>query len=229
VNHSSHGETADQQIEQLKRNMQIALPGLKAMLKMAPPFREELIARTLTRAQPRMAAVLVPITIKNQQIHIILTKRSTYPGVHSAQVSFPGGSKEQEDEHLQATALRETQEELRLKDSQIELLGALTPIYIPPSNYWVHPFAGILHNPPIEWKPQAEEVAQVLEPSLRQLLEPGIRVKKQTQTSEGSQEVPGFQLGQHFIWGATAMMLEEFLCLIAPHNIHQHNSPIEPK
>jgi 8-oxo-dGTP pyrophosphatase MutT (NUDIX family) len=209
--------------------MQSTLPGLPAMLRMAPPFRQKLIARNLPVAQPRMAAVLIPITRRNQQLHVILTKRCTYPGVHSAQVSFPGGRKEQKDKHLQATALRETQEELRLKDSQIELLGALTPLYIQPSNYWVHPYAGILHNPPIEWNPQTDEVDQVLEPSLNELLDPAIRIKKQTQTSEGTQEVPGFQLDEHFIWGATAMMLEEFLCLLDPHSQHYPENPKRAK
>lgn len=183
---------------------------------MAPPFREELMARTLAGAQPRSAAVLIPITHRAGQIHIVLTKRCAYPGVHSAQISFPGGRMEKEDEHLQATALRETQEELQLQNTRIELLGALTPLYIPPSNYLVHPFAGILHNPPIHWTPQTEEVDLVLEPSLRQLLDPAIRVKKQTQTTEGLQIVPGFQLGDHFLWGATAMMLEEFLRVADP-------------
>jgi len=186
------------------------------MIRMAPPFREDLIKRTLITAKPHMAAVLIPLILKEEQIHIIFTKRSAYIGVHSAQISFPGGRMEQDDEHLQATALRETQEELQLENPRIELLGALTPLYIPPSNYWVHPFAGILHNPPIQWNRQSEEVDRVLEPSLKKILDPRIRVKKTTQTSEGRQEVPGFQLGEHFIWGATAMILEEFLCLADP-------------
>jgi len=210
---SLNGRAAEQ-IERIKCGIQGPLPGLPAMLHMAPPFREELIARSLVDARPRMAAVLIPITHRAGQLHVILTKRCAYRGVHSAQISFPGGKMERGDEHLQATALRETQEELQLPGAQVELLGALTPLYIPPSNYWVHPFAAVLHNPPNIWTPQPEEVDQVLEPSLQQLLKPEIRVKREAQTSEGKQEVPGFQLSDHFIWGATAMMLEEFLCLI---------------
>jgi 8-oxo-dGTP pyrophosphatase MutT (NUDIX family) len=212
--------TASEQIERLKRQIQAALPGLPAMLRMAPPFREELIARSLVDARPRLAAVLIPITLRAEHIHIVLTKRCAYPGVHSAQISFPGGKMEQGDEHLEATALRETKEELQLQDAQIDLLGALTPLYIPPSNFWVHPYAAVVHHPPNIWAPQPEEVDQVLEPSLQNLFNPAIRVSKRTQTSEGIQEVPGFQLDDHFVWGATAMILEEFLCMVNPQR-HQ--------
>ena len=214
MNRTNQNGTTEEQIERIKDQVNGTLPGLPAMLGMAPPFREELIARSLVDARPRMAAVLIPITLRADQIHIVLTKRCAYPGVHSAQISFPGGKMERGDEHLQATALRETQEELQIAVTQLELLGALTPLYIPPSNFWVHPFAAVIHNPPNIWTPKPDEVDQVLEPSLQQLLKPEIRIQRETQTSEGKQEVPGFQLDDHFIWGATAMMLEEFLCVI---------------
>lgn len=183
------GPTANQ-IERVRRGLQGTLPGLPAMIRMAPPFREDLIKRTLITAKPHMAAVLIPLILKEEQIHIIFTKRSAYIGVHSAQISFPGGRMEQDDEHLQATALRETQEELQLENPRIELLGALTPLYIPPSNYWVHPFAGILHNPPIQWNRQSEEVDRVLEPSLKRFLTPELESKKQPKPPREGRKSP---------------------------------------
>jgi len=203
-------------LQQLQSRLKEPLPGLPAMLPMAPPFREALIKQTLVTARPKTAAVLIPIHIKNESIHIILTKRSAHPGVHSSQISFPGGRMEPGDEDLCSTALRETREELQLTDTRIEVFGTLTPLYIPPSNYWVHPFVGILHQPPTVWSPQKAEVALVLEPSLRELFDPTIRVTQTTQTTEGPRAVPGFQVSEHFIWGATAMILEEFLSLLRP-------------
>ncbi|MBE9518912.1 MAG: CoA pyrophosphatase, partial [Bacteroidetes bacterium] len=113
------------------------LPGEKAQLRMAPTFRGNLTSVGL----PIEAAVLVLFYPSDGKTHLVFIKRNEYDGPHSAQVSFPGGAREANDLSLEETALRETREELGV-DGQIEVLGALTPLHIPVSNFMVYPFVG---------------------------------------------------------------------------------------
>jgi 8-oxo-dGTP pyrophosphatase MutT (NUDIX family) len=199
-------------LKSLQTNLHINLPGLSQQLLMSPPYRE-VPSEAWVRAQnPKEAAVLLLLFEKDQKLHLLFTKRVAYPGVHSSQISFPGGKVELGDASKQHTALREAEEEVGVAVHKIEVLGPLTPLYIPPSNFLVDPFVGRLREP-VLWQPQETEVAEILEIPLQYLLQDKARTQREITVGAGQRTVPGFEWEAHFIWGATAMILEEFLAV----------------
>jgi hypothetical protein len=127
-------------------------------------------------------------------------------------VSFPGGRHEP-PETLETTALRETYEEIGVPAADVELIGSLTPLFVVPSNFEVHPFVGRFRRDgrPV-FAPDVREVAAILEVPLRLLLDPATRVEESMELRGGLRlRVPCFRVGEHRVWGATAMMLSEFL------------------
>jgi ADP-ribose pyrophosphatase YjhB (NUDIX family) len=146
---------------------------------------------------------------KNNKSHLALIVRNTYPGVHSAQIGFPGGKVELEDESLTHTALRETHEEIGIPPEKIEVIKTFTEVFIPPSNFIVAPFLGISYSE-LEFIEQEEEVAGIIELSLPVFLNEKTIVNKIMDTSYGNNiEVPTFKINEHYVWGATAMMMSE--------------------
>ncbi len=158
---------------------------------------------------PRKAAVMMLFYPKNDQTHLVLILRNSYSGVHSSQIAFPGGKVELDDESLAHTALRETHEEIGIHPNQIKVIKAFTEIYIPPSNFLVAPFLGISHCE-LTFTEQIEEVAGIVELPLTELLKDETVVIRKMNTSYGDNiEVPSFKIDEHYVWGATAMMLSE--------------------
>jgi 8-oxo-dGTP pyrophosphatase MutT (NUDIX family) len=146
---------------------------------------------------------------KNNQTHLVLILRNSYKGVHSSQIAFPGGKPELIDVDLKETALRETHEEIGILPNKIEVIRSFTEVYIPPSNYMVHPYLGISREE-LNFVRQEEEVAGIIELPLVDFLDERIIQNKKMNTSYASNfEVPGFLVKEHFVWGATAMMLSE--------------------
>ena len=187
------------------------LPGQEAHFLMAPEERvQQLSELVIEGRKPRNAAVLaVFYPNKNGETTLVLILRKTYKGVHSNQVGLPGGKEEQIDEDLEATALRETEEEVGLNASDIQIIKKLTRLYIPPSNFWVQPFMGIVDYTP-EFSAEEAEVESILEVSLAAFLSDDSLIRRQIDTSYGSMiDVPAFELAGHVVWGATAMMLSE--------------------
>jgi 8-oxo-dGTP pyrophosphatase MutT (NUDIX family) len=188
----------------------VGLPAAIAHAKMAPStrlkFLKKLNPEILT---PKKAAVMMLFYPKNNQTHLVLIIRNSYKGVHSSQIAFPGGKPEIYDSNLAETALRETHEEIGVRPNLIEVLRSFTEVYIPPSNYMVYPFMGISKQE-LQFVKQEEEVAGIVELPLVKFLDEGIIHNKIMQTSYASEfEVPGFLVDNHFVWGATAMMLSE--------------------
>ncbi|MEO0403997.1 MAG: CoA pyrophosphatase [Bacteroidota bacterium] len=158
----------------------------------------------------RESGVMMLITPIEGILSTVLILRSTYKGVHSAQVSFPGGKKEGSDSSLKETAMREANEEVGLNTDQIQYLGALSEVYIPPSNFIVQPHVFIaIANQELEKDPR--EVADIIYFPLRTgLLEADLREHPIELPNGMTINAKAFHHQGHVIWGATAMMLNEF-------------------
>jgi 8-oxo-dGTP pyrophosphatase MutT (NUDIX family) len=190
--------------------LNVDLPATLAHLKMVPPNREELLRNTdFTKITPKKAAVLMLFYPKNSQTHLALILRTSYNGVHSSQIAFPGGKVEDNDIDLQYTAIRETHEEIGVHPNKINIIRAFTEVYIPPSNFIVYPFLGYC-SVELDFVLQEDEVAGIIEFPLSEFMDDKNLITSTMKTSyAGSIEVPGFQVKEHFIWGATAMMMSE--------------------
>jgi 8-oxo-dGTP pyrophosphatase MutT (NUDIX family) len=157
------------------------------------------------------AAVLVPLY--RDPLTTILTERRSDLSRHAGEISFPGGRQDHPEEDLRSTALREAEEEIGLDPQGVELVGALPPVGTFVTGYRIFPFVGIV-EPGQTWRPQASEVAQVLEFTLedllaghdmKRLLRKGIPIKMPTYTVDG-----------HLVWGATARILQSLFERLRP-------------
>ena len=192
------------------------LPGVEAQHKLAPLLRIQELANTdIQSKKPNRAGVMALFyPNKNEITNLVLILRKTYKGVHSNQVGFPGGRVENFDKNLKHTALRETEEEVGIPKRDIEVIKKLTKLYIPPSNFWVHPYVGLLSKTP-NLIPQESEVEQILEVDLEDFMDEKNLISQQLNTSYAKNiQVPAFQLNGHVVWGATAMMLSELKDLL---------------
>ena len=193
---------------------ELPLGGLPSQFKMAPEIRMNYSLESIKDKNPKESAVLAlfyPDTDYNTKVLLML--RASYNGVHSAQISFPGGKKELNDANLQFTALRETEEEIGVLKDDITIIRELTKTYIPPSNFWVTPFIGTLEKTPI-FKTN-DEVEKLIEVSLFDLLNDKSLTSKNLTTSYMQNiDVPCFRLNNYTVWGATAMMLSEIKDLL---------------
>lgn len=187
------------------------LPGETVQFKMAPMERLQELKRVARNQNSAKRAGVLSLFYPSEdfETRLILILRKTYHGVHSAQVGFPGGKLEPEDENIQDTALRETEEEVGVPRSAISVLKQLTEIYIPPSNFFVQPFLGITSQSP-KFVPEEKEVEALIEVNLRDFMD-DLNITTQTLSTSYAEsiEVPAFQLNGHIVWGATAMMLNE--------------------
>jgi 8-oxo-dGTP pyrophosphatase MutT (NUDIX family) len=192
-------------------------PGQESQIKMAPHpsglKQNELYDaisnfRHLTPPNSaRSSAVIILFYYQAKNIYFPLILRTKYPGVHSGQVSFPGGAQEVTDKNLEETALRECNEEIGVDISKIEIFGSLTDIYIEPSNFYVHPYVARFQEQP-EFRIDREEVEELLKISVDELINGPVKMKKKI-INEMPYEIPYFDIQDQFIWGATAMILSE--------------------
>ncbi|MFH6992534.1 NUDIX hydrolase [Flavobacterium sp. FlaQc-48] len=188
----------------------VALPAVSAHIKMAPKERIEALKNPdLKIENARIAAVMMLLYPKNEQTHLVLIVRNAYNGVHSSQIAFPGGKYESTDADYKETALRETHEEVGVSPEKIKVIKGFTPMYIPPSNFLVHPFLGI-SNEELLFYPDIREVADIIELPLSVFLNDEIIIDATLSTSYGNNIlVPAFNIQNHIVWGATAMILSE--------------------
>jgi len=147
------------------------------------------------------------------QLHIAFTVRTVNLEHHAGQVSFPGGGKEEGDPTLAETALRETREELGISTDEIEILGPLTPLYVPVSHNCIHPFVAYTPRRPL-FRPDPLEVAEVLEVPLVTFLDPSVRREDRVEQDGWEIVIPYYAVEKYKIWGATAAILAEFLAMI---------------
>ncbi len=156
---------------------------------------------------PKEAGVLALMYPAHSGLQIVLTRRADTLRGHSGQISFPGGRRDPEDSSFQATALRETCEELGICQD-IQILGQLSEFYIPPSHFNVYPFVGYLDHTP-QFQPNPLEVAEVFGFGLHQLLDNSFKFHEVRRFNGYHYNVPYYLVNAHKVWGATAAMLSE--------------------
>ena len=185
------------------------LAGLNAQFKLAPKMRLKYDADKIIANNPRKAAVLALFyPNKENETCFLLTQRASYKGIHSAQISFPGGKIDKSDKNLENTALRETFEEVGVLKTSIKIIRELTDVYIPPSNFLATPFLGFTNQRPnFNLNYEVDKVIEVLVSDL--LSETSITTIKMNTSYMDDVEVPCFKLVDYVVWGATAMMLSE--------------------
>ena len=196
---------------------------VRAALKPGPAIPPEqlllvrdLEGRFVRRMEPpegvteRPGAVLILLYPDGADLRLPLTVRSDRLPNHRGEVSLPGGATDPLDDGPATTALRECWEELGIAPGNVDVWGMLTPIYIPPSNFRITPVVGHSVRPPV-LKPNDDEVSAVLTVTLRELLDPE-RVVVERWTLRGADvQVPFFAIAGHKVWGATALILSEFV------------------
>jgi len=203
-------------ISSLKTALQQPLPGLDAQMEMAPPHRGRPDHTWVKAQNPRQAAVLALLYPIAGLAHVVLTQRLDYLGVHSNQISFPGGRLEAGDRDLADAALRETEEEVGISRQDIQLLGPLSELYIPPSNFLVQPYLGYSANRPI-FIPQPSEVKEILEVPLHFFQDTKNLSSTRFELNGQQFETPCYLYEGRIIWGATAMMLRELEVIVRPY------------
>lgn len=160
--------------------------------------------------ESRRAAVLVPVLLEEDHVRLVYTVRRDHLPDHAGQISFPGGSIEEGDESLMETALREAEEEIDLSPSLVEVIGELEDMYIPPSNFLVKPFVGLL-PPEAEMVLAPDEVEEIFTVPLDALMDPETFRAVPWHRDGREYAVPVFAAGGRNIWGATAAMTAALL------------------
>lgn len=191
------------------------LPGPLAHRAMAPSNRDELMMLNADREKARPSSVMIILYPDDAgKINTIFTKRATYKGVHSGQIAFPGGKTEPFDPSLLHTALRETHEEIGVEIPENEILGKLTDLFVPPSNFIISPYVAFLPSPPVTCGDSCE-VAEIFSVPVADFLSPEAAIEQTCLTALGDyRPMPGYKFKNHFIWGATAMIFSELLWVI---------------
>jgi 8-oxo-dGTP pyrophosphatase MutT (NUDIX family) len=159
------------------------------------------------------AAVLVPLYLDAGDLHAVFTKRRDDLRRHAGEISFPGGRQDEPDEDLRMTALREAEEEIGLPRDEVELVGALPPVGTFVTGYRIFPFVGVIRAGH-DWTPQPNEVEEVMELSLRALLD-GYEHKRLPRKGVPI-KMPTYTVDRHFVWGATARIVKELLDRLRP-------------
>ncbi len=185
------------------------LPGLQSQLKMTPHPRPGHQTYEEVGDKCIKAGVLLILYPREDELLLILTKRTEKLSHHQAQISLPGGRQET-GESLTQTALREAREELGILPDSARIIGMLTPLYIPPSNYCIYPVVSSVPGRP-DFSPSPTEVAEIIEVPLSHLLDVKNRIEEIWTIRGIKVSVPFYSFQEHKIWGATAMVLSEFL------------------
>ena len=195
-------------IMKLTKVMKKKLPGRSSHEKMmVRPKR-----KFLEKKRPFSAAVLVLLYPVKNNWYFYLTERTKTVEHHKGQVSLPGGMLEK-GESSQKAAIRETYEELGIEPQGINIIGPLTPFYIPVSGFNVFPFVGWIEKCP-KLKIQSKEVSKVFAPSVSSLMNPQNKKFKRSTILGQKVEIPFFNLHNEMVWGATSMILSEFKSIL---------------
>lgn len=188
------------------------LPGILAHRVMAPTSRQLKNFDENDYPGAKKAAVLILFYPEGENVHIVFIKRPSYDGVHSGQVAFPGGKIEEGETPRQAV-LRETFEEIGINETEINLFGQLSNVYIPPSNFFVFPFLGYALKRP-DFIPDLNEVDFIIESPVEIILDPSVKGIMEIERSGETVKAPYYLIQEEKVWGATAIILSELEFLL---------------
>ncbi len=192
--------------EKVRRKLELGLPGVTGQQKMAPSIRftgDRLPDPDLSK----QSSVLILFFPMNGSWGIVFIERTPF-GPHASQISFPGGKMDKEDQSELDTALRETYEEVGVQIDSVRVIGQLSKLYVPNSNFWISPFIGFVDYIP-NWKPDPKEVKSIIEIAVNELFDDSNK-KQKLLTRKGTQiDAPYYDVHGHMVWGATAMILGE--------------------
>ena len=203
-------------IEQVRERLSHPLPGHDDFRELSGYQRPDLATVKRQVPPPKESGVLALLYPSGSELHTMLMLRPAYDGVHSGQVGFPGGHREPGDTDIVATALREFQEETGAESASFDVLGTLTPVYIPPSRALVTPV--IAYTAKLgELNPDPREVAALIPVAVSHLMRDDIlkRTKLFVSILQREVEAPYWDVDGHVVWGATALMIAELRKLLA--------------
>ena len=190
------------------------LPGYEAHIEMAP-YRKK-VELNFEKNKPKIASTLLLLYPKDNDIYFCLIERTEYKGTHSKQISFPGGRNEN-GETIKETALRECYEEIGVPTEEINIIGEMTQVYVPPSNYLIHPFVGYCDTKPT-FIADPREVKTIIEIKMNELSKPDLVKNKKMNFGSKDQrfqaDVPYLDLNDKIVWGATSVVLNEFRIML---------------
>lgn len=198
----------------LEQGLKLPLPGKDAHLRMSPMPIDMKRFDPILPPNYRQGAVLILFYPENKKAYFPLIKRPVYPGIHSGQIAFPGGKMEQEDADVIQTALREASEEVGIYPENVRIIGRLSNLFVPASNFLVSPILGFSDSRP-DFVAEVKEVSRIIPTALRELYQPDLRKRKILEFGDNFRlDTPYFEVDQEMVWGATAMILSELIQLL---------------
>ena len=205
-------------IEKISEALTHQLPGRSAHLRMVPAGRSLSIPEGSKNI--KKSAVLMLLYLHEDQLYFCLTKRNHSLKHHPGQISFPGGRCETNETNPLSTALRETEEEIGVKPIDVNILGKLSELYIPVSNFIIHPYIGWISKKPT-FNINTYEVDELITLPLHSILDEENKKTMPVETSIGSLNVPCYYINGKLIWGATSMMIAELEVILKQHYAHR--------
>lgn len=197
----------------LQQRLALPLPGEAAQQRMASGIRTALKLRATPDEKTRTGAVCILFYPKAGEWHIPLIVRPEYDGAHGGQVALPGGKVEESDATLADAALREMHEEIGVAAEAVQVVGQLTPLFVPASNFVVHPVVAVAAQTPV-FQSDPYEVAQLLEVPFQGFSDSTRRGEKEILVRGFRVHAPYFDLAGQTVWGATAMILSEMSAVL---------------
>lgn len=196
-------------ISSLKNELSSELPGVAAHQMLLPEGRL-ILDQGIKKVHASILILIYPDNTNQETI--VLIKRPTYNGHHSGQVSFPGGKMETTDQSYEWTALRESEEEIGINALSVKTIGTLSDLYIPVSNFLVHPYIGYIEYTP-DFTIDKTEVEYLIEYPLEKLIDLEIKTKLDFSVDK-KRKIPYFEINSEIVWGATSMILNEFIFVL---------------
>lgn len=198
----------------LRKIKSTELPGENAHGVFSPPYRPVFTYEEVLTKNPKFAAVNIVLYLKNDEWHFPLIQRTINEhDRHSGQISLPGGKREEMDRDFAETAIRETSEEIGIEKHYVRIIREMSPIYIPPSNFYVYPYISYTSKNP-QFVLQQTEAVEVIEFPITSFLNLPDQPEMMSLPGAGGKEVPVINFNGYVIWGATAMILSEFSQLL---------------